>query len=89
MVMWFYDDAAEVEEYQTFRKKALPLEKEHHEVRVALRNAEATLRVDSGNKDLKNRVEELKKRLEELDKQAPWISMDIPLEVLLWGTPHG
>lgn len=87
--MWFYDEAGELEEWQTFRKEAQELEEEHLEIRVALRDSEAGLQADPGNKELRARVEELKKRLEQLDRQAPWISSDIPVEVLLWGVPHG
>ena len=87
--MWFYDEAEELEGWQTFRKEAQHLEKEHLEIRVALRDAEAALRADPGNEDLKARVVGFKKRLEELDRQVPWISSDVPLEILLWGVPHG
>ena len=87
--MWFYDELGELDEWQTFREAALPLEKEHLETRVALRDAEAALRDDPGNEDLKSRLEELKKRLEELDRRAPWISSDVAMEIALWGVPHG
>ena len=56
---------------------------------MALRDAEAALRSEPENEELKDRVEQLKKRLEELDRQAPWISYLVPLEVLLWTDPHG
>lgn len=77
------------EEWRTFRKEAQHLEQEHLETRVALRDAGAALRADPGNEELKARVEELKERLEELDRQAPWISADVPVEIALWGVPHG
>ncbi len=87
--MWFYDEAGELEEWQTFRKEAQQLEKEHLEIRVALRDAEADLQANPGDEGLKARVEELRKRLEELNKQFPWLSSDVPVEILLWGVPHG
>lgn len=87
--MWFYDDAGEMEEYQAFRKRALHLENEHLKMRVAMRDMEAALRADPGNEDLRNWLKEIKKKLEELDRQAPWISSNVPVEVLLWGAPHG
>ncbi len=87
--MWFYDDAGELEEWQTFRKDAQQLEKEHLEIRTALRDAQAGLQANPGDEALKARVEELKKRLEELNKQFPWLSSDVPVEILLWGVPHG
>lgn len=87
--MWFYDEAGELEEYQTFRQETLRVEEDHLKIRVALRDAEAALRAVPGNGDLKARLEELKKRLEALERQAPWIVSDVPMEILLWGVPHG
>lgn len=88
-VMWFYDDLEELEGWQTFRREAQQVEKEHLEIRVALRDAETALRSAPGNEDLKAQAESLKKRLEELNRQCPWISADVPVEILLWGVPHG
>ena len=93
--IWTYDYWGMVgalvkkEEWQTFRKEAQHLEKEHLETRVALRDVEAALRADPENENLKARVEELKKRLGELDREAPWISSDVSVEIALWGVPHG
>jgi len=87
--MWFYDELEELEGWQTFRREAQDVEKKHLEIRVALREAEATLQAEPENEELRARVEELKKKLEELNRQAPWISSDLPVEVLLWGVPHG
>ncbi len=88
-VMWFYDDLEELEGWQTFRREAQQVEKEHLEIRVALRDAEAGLRANPGDEALKARVEELKNKLEELNKQFPWLSSGVPVEILLWGVPHG
>ncbi len=88
-VMWFYDDLEELEGWQTFRREAQQVEKEHLEIRVALRDAETALRSAPGNEDLRDRVQQLKEKLEELEKRAPWISADVPVEILLWGVPHG
>lgn len=87
--VWFHEEAKEVIQWESFRKEALPLEKEHLELRVLLRDAEEALRADPGNENLKARVEYLKKRLEELDRKAPWISSDIAIEELLWGGVFG
>jgi len=87
--MWFYDEAGELEEWQAFRKEALPLEREHLETRVALRDAQAALRADPENENPKARMNLLEKRLEELERKAPWISSEVPWEVSLWGVPHG
>lgn len=87
--MWFYDDTDDLEELQTFRKQAQELDQKHLEIRVALQDAEAALRGNPGNADLKSQIEDLKKRLEELNRQAPWLCSDVPIEILLWGVPHG
>jgi len=79
----------EPEEWQAFRKEAQPLEREHLEIRVLLHDAEAALRADSENENLKTKVKYLRKRLEELEKKAPWINSDAPLEILLWGGTWG
>ena len=79
----------EPEEWQAFRKMAQPLENEHLELRVALRDAEAALRANPGDEYLKTKVAYLKKRLEELEKKAPWISSDASWEILLWGGTWG
>jgi len=85
--VWFYDEGWD--EVLAFRKEAQLLEKEHLELRVALREAEAALRADPGNRELRGRVEELKRGLEEVERRAPWVSYPVPLEVLLWTDPHG
>ncbi len=87
--MWFYDDLEELEGWQTLREQTEQVEQEYLNIRLALRDAEATLRADPGNEDLRARVEGLKKRLGELEKQCPWISGDVPVEILLYGAPHG
>jgi hypothetical protein len=87
--MWFYDEAGELEEWQAFRKEALPLEREHLEIRLVLRDAQAALRADPKNEHLEARVIFLTKRLEEIERKAPWISSDVPCEISLWGVPHG
>jgi hypothetical protein len=81
--------AVELEEWQTLRKEALPLEREHLEIRVVLRDAEAALRSNPEDEYLKACVKYLKKRLDDLDTQAPWISSDAPREILLWGETWG
>jgi predicted transcriptional regulator len=87
--MWFYDEMGEGEEWQAFQKEIRPLEKEHLEIRVALRDAQAALRVNPDNEHLKNQVVEWKKRQEEIERKAPWIASDYPWEFFLWGVPHG
>jgi hypothetical protein len=85
--MWFYDEPEE--SWEAFRRTALPLEREHLEIRLALRDAQAALRADPQNQNLKARVTYLEKRLHEFEKEAPFLAADAPVEVLLWGVPHG
>ncbi len=87
--MWFYDDPEEWEKWRALQEEAMHIEKEHLEVRVALRDTESALRADPGNEHLQARVVELKRRLDELERQAPWISSVFPYEITLWGVPHG
>ena len=87
--MFFFDEAGELEEYQTFRRQDQPRELEHLKIRTALNDAEETLRTDPGNREIIARIAELRNSLADLERQAPWINLDYPLEYLLWGPPHG
>ena len=89
MTMFFFDDAEELEDYQIFRKKDQPLELEYEKIRRALLNAEAALREHPEDKAGESRVAELKEWIEALERQAPWLTLDYPIEYLLWGPPHG
>jgi DNA-binding transcriptional regulator GbsR (MarR family) len=85
--MWFYDEVDE--QWHNFRRDSRQIEREYSELRVALRDAETTLRASPADEYLQARVKYLRKRLEDLEKQIPWISAEVPIEVLLWGVPHG
>lgn len=85
--MWFYDE--ELPEWYEFREQAQQLEQEYLALRTALRDAESSLRSSPGDEHITARIDELKTKLAEVEKQAPWISADAPVEVLLWGVPHG
>lgn len=89
MAMWFYDEAGEMEGFQDLRKEVRRLEREYLEIRVLLRDTEHELRADPNNEYLTAKVEYLKKRQKDLEKKAPRLSSDVPLEIALWGTPHG
>jgi hypothetical protein len=89
MSMFFFDDAGEVLEYQMFRRKDQSLEQVHLELRKALQEAEAALKKAPGNPELKARAENLQKKLKELEEKNPWLTLDYPLEILLWCPPHG
>jgi hypothetical protein len=85
--MWFYDEVDE--QWHNFRRDSREIEKEYSELRVALRDSEMGLRSRPTDEYLQARVKYLRKRVEDLEKQAPWISAEVPVEVLLWGVPHG
>lgn len=85
--MWFYDDPEEL--WQAFRREAGSVEREYLELRTAMRDAEEALRVDPVNESLNARVKYLRRRMSDLEKQVPWITSETPVEVLLWGVPHG
>jgi hypothetical protein len=87
--MWFFDDSEDLEAWREFRERAGEMELKHLATRKELFEAEAALRANPVDPQFAIRVDELRKRLAELDRQAPWISLDYPLEVLLWGVPHG
>jgi DnaJ-domain-containing protein 1 len=87
--MWFYDEMGDQEEWHAFQKEMLPLEKEYLAIRVAFHDAQAALRDDPGNDQVRNQVESLKKRQEEMERKTPWICSDYPWEFFLWGVPHG
>jgi hypothetical protein len=89
MVMWFYDKAGEMKDFQDLRKDIRRLEKEYLEIRTLLRDSEESLRDDPASEYFLAKVKYLKKRLKDLEKLAPRLSSDVPLEIALWGTPHG
>jgi DNA-binding transcriptional regulator GbsR (MarR family) len=89
MADFFYDEDEGWEVWSSFRQEAQRVEKEYLEMRTALRDADAALRKDPGNEELQLQVKELGAKLEELEERAPWLTSPYPIEVLLWGTPHG
>jgi hypothetical protein len=89
MSMFFFDDADELLDYQIFRQKDQPLELEYEKLRVALRDAEVALQAHPENESIAAKVLELKNKLAALEQQAPWLTLDYPIEYLLWGPPHG
>jgi hypothetical protein len=89
MAMYPYDDPEVLEEIQCFRKEALGVEREYLELRALLRDAEADLRDDPKNEEIKARVKYLSRRLGDLEKRFQWIVYDTPIEIALWAPPHG
>ena len=89
MTMFFFDDKEDLTEYQAFRKKDQPLELVYLELRVALKEAESFLGAHPGDREAQTNVDELKQKVAELERQAPWLTLDYPLEFMLWCPPHG
>ncbi|MFB3917545.1 MAG: hypothetical protein ACE14M_12500 [Terriglobales bacterium] len=87
--MYFLDDEDDLRTMQALREERQQLEQEHLQTRIALRDAHAALRAEPESKELKDRVEELERKLDQINKQAAWILMEHPVEMLLWGAPHG
>jgi hypothetical protein len=85
-LMWFFDEAPE--DYQDFRKKALPLEREYLELRKVLQEAEKARRADPEDEYNQAKVKYLHQRLKDLEEQAPWLVSGLLQEYGLWGTPH-
>jgi len=88
-IMWFYDEAREMQEYRNVSDAARRLEGEYLELRILLRDTEKTLRTNPDSDYLKAKVQYLKKRLTDLERLAPRLASDIPLEIALFIPPHG
>jgi hypothetical protein len=89
MTMFFFDDAEDLLDYQLFRRLDQPLELEYERVRAALFKEEAALQAHPEDKPREAVAAELKSKLAALERRAPWLTLDYPLEYLLWGPPHG
>jgi len=89
MGMWLYDDAREMEDFQTYQREVRGLEREYLEIRVLLRDAEEDFRADPESEYLAAKVKYLKKRLAGLESLGPRLAADHPLEIALWAPPHG
>jgi len=87
--MWLYDDAGEMEEYQSYQREVRRIEKEYLEIRVLLRDAEEDCRAEPDSEYLEAKVKYLRKRLKDLESQGPRLAADHPLEIALWAPPHG
>lgn len=89
MSMWLYDDCNEMQEFQTLRKEVKRFEREYLDLRIQLRDTEVDLRSDPDNEYLKAKVTYLNKRLRDIEKKGPRLAADYPLEISLFGPPHG
>ncbi len=89
MSMWLYDDCKEMQDFQTLRKEVKRFEREYLDLRIQLRDTEVDLRSDPDNEYLKAKVKYLNKRLRDIEKKGPRLAADHPLEISLFGPPHG
>jgi len=89
MSMWIYDDHSENEHFQSLRKEVQLIEREYLELRILLRDAETALRSDPDSEYLNAKVKYLTKRVKDLEKKAPRLAAEYPLEIALFGPPHG
>jgi len=89
MSMWLYDDLKEMQDFQALRMEVKRLEKEYIDLRTQLRDTEGDLRSDPDSEYLQAKVKYLRKRLTDLEKKAPRLAADYPLEIALFGPPHG
>lgn len=89
MGMWLYDDVREMKDFQILRREIKRLEKEYLDLRTQLRDTEADLRSDPDNEYLKAKVKYLNKRQKDIEKKGPRLADDHPLEISLFGPPHG
>jgi hypothetical protein len=89
MSMWFYDDANEMEEYQSIKKQVRIVESEYLELRLVLQDAQKALSSDPQSEQFQVKVKYLEKRIKDIEEKNPWLSWDTPIEVALFSPPHG
>jgi len=77
-----------LERMHKFRKEVQQVEKEYLELRVLLRDAEAALRADPEDGEMRVRVHHYRRRLEDLEKRYPWLISGNAPEIV-WAPPAG
>ena len=75
------DELELFENLYKYRSSIQHLEREYLDLRICLRDAEADLRSDSKNLELKEKIDYLKGRLKDLEDRYPWISSGRPSEI--------
>ena len=65
-----------------YRRRVQYIEREYLDLRIRLRDAEADLRLESQNRELKTQVDYLKNRLNDLESRYPWVITGRPSEIL-------
>jgi hypothetical protein len=72
-----------------FRKEVQHVEREYLELRTLLRDAEAALRSDPEDEEMRIRVHYLKGRIEDLEKRHAWLVSGKAPEIAFWAPPAG
>ena len=72
-----------------FRKEVQHVEAEYLELRTVLRDAEAALRADPEDGEMRVRIHYLKGRIEDLEKRHPWLVSRKAPEIAFWAPPAG
>ena len=78
-----------LERHAQFHKEYRQAESEYLELRILLRDAEAALRADPDNDDIRVRVYYLNRRLQNLEARFPWLISGHPPEIAFWTAPSG
>lgn len=65
-----------------YRRRIQHIEREYLDLRIRLRDAEADLRLESQNRELKTQVDYLKNRLNDLESRYPWVTKGRQSEIL-------
>ena len=89
MSMWLYDDLKEMQDFQILCEAVKRLEKEYLDLRIQLRDTGAELRNDPESEYLQAKEKYLNKRLKDIERKGPRLAADYPLEIALFGPPHG
>jgi hypothetical protein len=72
-----------------FRQEVQHVEREYLELRTLLRDAEAALRADPENGDMRVRVHHYKRRMEDLESRFSWLVSGKAPEIAFWAPPAG
>lgn len=93
MVMTLPTDYGDVEwlleRIHKFRQEYQHVEGEYLELRILLRDAEAALRADPEDGEMRLRVHHFKGRLKDLERRYPWLSSGKAPEIAFWAPPAG
>jgi hypothetical protein len=78
-----------LERIHRFHKEVRDVEREYLELRVLLRDAEADLRADPDDGNMRVRVHHYQRRLEDFENRFPWLVSRKAPEIAFWAPPAG